>query len=149
MREGPVLATSEMTLNALRTFSLESILLIVTLIAFVLGVAAWTPGFGIFLAVISVLALLRAIGIRIQKKAIGGSMGATDKVLAFISSLGVVMTILMAFVMTLFIVGFTTSVVVAFFNSLELKFISLIVGIFSGFFICYHIARQFWRDSSE
>lgn len=146
MREGPIVATSEMQLRALRTFGLESILLVVTLVAVILGVAAWAPGLGIALGVVSTPALMRAIGIRVRKKARGEMMTAGEKILAFTSSLGIVLTILLAFLVMFFVVCFSTGVVATSLNSMGLLILGLILGIGSSLYVSYRFARVLWRE---
>ena len=145
-RERPIIATRAMRLHALRTFSLESILLVVTLVAVILGVSAWAPGPGITLAVVSTPALLRAVGIRIRKKARGESMTAAEKFWAFTSSIGVVLTILFSWVTTFLVVCLSTGVVASSLDPVGLKTIVLIMGFGLSLFVCYRAGRWLWRE---
>ena len=104
-RSSEISITWPMKLQAARTFSLESMLLTMTLVAVCVGVLMLAPGIGILLAVLSAPALVRTIGIRIRKKAVGQPLSSGEKLLAFLGSLVVVVTISVVSCVTFLVVG--------------------------------------------
>ncbi|MCA9190519.1 MAG: hypothetical protein KDB03_02105 [Planctomycetales bacterium] len=96
--------TSKAWGQAAKTFSIESLLLTMTLVAVCLGVFMAAPGLGVLLIVFSVPAWIRTVDIRIRKKASGKTMSPMDKVLAFVASLALTVLILAACAVTFFVV---------------------------------------------
>lgn len=74
--------------NANFTFSLSSLMLVMTLIAVCLGAATIEPGFGIILAIAATPAVLRSMVLmKWERQRLGRSAGILDKVRTFLSSL--------------------------------------------------------------
>ncbi len=69
-----------------RTFSIASLLLIMTLTAFLLGMVIWEIGTGIVLVIIALPALFRTVQIVNRLKARGATMTLVEKSLAFLRS---------------------------------------------------------------
>jgi hypothetical protein len=67
-------------------FSLETLLLIVTLAAVCLGALVTVPGLGVLLLIIAVPALVRTCLTGISAKKQGGKLTTADKVMAFLAS---------------------------------------------------------------
>lgn len=83
-------------------FSLETLLLIVTLSAVCLGALVAVPGLGVLLLVIAVPALVRTCLTGIRSKKLGGKLTATDKVMAFLASAAITWAALIAAGMAFF-----------------------------------------------
>ena len=83
-------------------FSLETLLLIVTLSAVCLGALVAAPGLGVLLLVIAVPALVRTCLSGMQAKKQGGKLTATDKVMAFLASVAITWAALVAAGMAFF-----------------------------------------------
>jgi hypothetical protein len=83
-------------------FSLETLLLIVTLSAVCLGALVAMPGLGVLLLVIAVPALVRTCLTGIRSKQSGGKLTATDKVMAFLASAAITWAALAAAGMAFF-----------------------------------------------
>jgi hypothetical protein len=79
-----------------RQFSLSSLMLTITLLAVVLGVARISPGIGIGLAIVATPALLRTCVAAVRRKSRGRPMTPREKLSVFAASLGVVLTIVVA-----------------------------------------------------
>jgi hypothetical protein len=77
-------------------FSLESLMLVITLIAVCLGMLVAVPGLGVLVCIVAVPALVRALIAGRQHKAVSGSLNLQEKVLAFLASTGIVLGILLA-----------------------------------------------------
>jgi hypothetical protein len=75
-------------------FSLESLMLVVTLVAVCLGVTMAAPGFGILLCIIAAPALIRTLMAGYQERAAGHKMSIGEKVLTFLASTGITMAVL-------------------------------------------------------
>jgi hypothetical protein len=73
-----------------RTFSLASMVLFTTLVAFLLGMTKWNLGMGIAIVILSVPALIRTALIVNRMKAKGKVVPFGEKILAFMRSLSVV-----------------------------------------------------------
>jgi hypothetical protein len=87
------------------SYTLASLMLIVTLISVFLGVTVRSPALGTALAFLCVPALVRTIMIRARLKARGLPMSFSDKVREFLWSLFVVAVIATASAGTLFLTG--------------------------------------------
>jgi len=87
------------------SYTLASLMLIMTLISVFLGVTVRSPALGTALAFLCVPALVRTIMIRARLKTRGLPMSLSDKVFAFLRSLGVVAVIAAASAGTLFLSG--------------------------------------------
>jgi hypothetical protein len=75
-------------------FSLESLMLVVTLVAVCLGMVMALPGLGILISIVAAPALVRTLIAGYQEKAAGGHMTLTEKVMAFVASTGVTLAVL-------------------------------------------------------
>lgn len=130
-----------------QSFSLSTLLAVFTLTAVYAGVTVQAPGIGFVLAIVSVPALVRTIGIGRRKKKKGQRLNLLEKAGAFFGSLVVVVVIATAsfisFVVICFpvgLVGFNmpgASAVVAFAFLLGIV-VAVVVGIFL-------IRRLWWR----
>ncbi|MCO6454564.1 MAG: hypothetical protein J5I93_04530 [Pirellulaceae bacterium] len=98
----PPAVTWPMRAEAARTFSLESLMLVVTLVAVCLSVGVWVPGLGILLAVLSTPALVRTVVVQLRRKAQGQPLSVGEKLTTFLASLGFVVLIGVALLITLF-----------------------------------------------
>ncbi|HZN35907.1 MAG TPA: hypothetical protein VFB80_18890 [Pirellulaceae bacterium] len=83
-------------------FSLETLLLIVTLSAVCLGALVAAPGLGVLLLVVAVPALVRTCLTGSSFKQKSGKLTAADKVLAFVASAAITWAALMAAAMAFF-----------------------------------------------
>ena len=72
---------------AARTFGLGSLMLVMTLIAVLLGVAMVHPGLALLLVFVAAVALARTMGIVYRRKLAGGPTAGGDKVIVFLGSL--------------------------------------------------------------
>ena len=102
--EEPRIVPPAAVVNPLQ-FSLETLLLIVTLSAVCLGALVAAPGLGVLLLVIAVPALVRTCVSGIRSKQHGEKLTAVDKVMAFLASAAMAWAALMAAGMVLFVVG--------------------------------------------
>jgi hypothetical protein len=77
-------------------FSLETLLLIVTLSAVCLGALVAAPGLGVLALVIAVPALIRTCLTGISSKRLTGKLTVTDKIMAFLASAAITWAALVA-----------------------------------------------------
>ena len=77
-------------------FGITSLMLTITLIAVVLGVLRLVPGLGIALVVFVTPAFVRATVLAAREKAAGRRLGTGKKAVAFLASLGLVVSLVMA-----------------------------------------------------
>jgi hypothetical protein len=77
-------------------FSIETLLLVTTLIAVCLGLSLSAPGLGIPLAMVAVPALVRTLIAGHQERAVGGKLSLAEKVLTFLASTGIMIAVLAA-----------------------------------------------------
>ena len=133
------------TVTAIQTFSVESILLVVTLIAVCLGVTMQSPGIGIALSILSVPALIRAIGIRLRRKAGGKAMTAGEKILTFVTSLAVVTTMAAAGVVAFTTICFPTALVAVDTESVVLMVAAWVIGLLVALAVVFFLGRLLWR----
>ncbi|HUE74374.1 MAG TPA: hypothetical protein VMP01_26060 [Pirellulaceae bacterium] len=75
------------------TFSLATILLVITLIAVCLGVFRLSPGFGIAVVCFAVPALIRSVVVGVQQKRAGERQSIGEKLTAFAASLGIMLLV--------------------------------------------------------
>lgn len=87
-----------------QSFSLSTLLLLVTLVSLGLGVATIAPGLAILLAILVVPALIRTSGIVGRRQQRGAPARAEEKIRFFLGSLGVVTAIGVAAWITFFVV---------------------------------------------
>ena len=73
------------------TFSLSSLMLVMTLIAVTLGVGAQEPGLGFAFALLVAPAAIRTSVAAARRRRAGTGMGVTEKLWAFAASLGIVL----------------------------------------------------------
>jgi hypothetical protein len=74
-------------------FSLASLILVMTLVAVCLGVLMAAPGLGILLIIVAVPALVRTVVTGSQQKGTGAPLSLGQKVVAFITSLGLMIAV--------------------------------------------------------
>jgi hypothetical protein len=75
-------------------FSLETLMLVITLIAVCLGVIMAAPGLGILVAVVAAPALVRTLVAGYQERKAGRPMTLGEKLLTFLASTGVSLAVL-------------------------------------------------------
>jgi hypothetical protein len=75
-------------------FSLESLMLVITLIAVCLGMIAAVPGLGVLVSIVAAPALIRTLIAGYYEKAAGGKLTLGEKVMAFVASTGVTLAVL-------------------------------------------------------
>jgi len=128
----------------MRTFSLESVLMITTLIAVCLGLGAMEPAYGVLLAIFSLPALVRTVGIRARRKIAGRSMSLVQKSVTFLASMVLVVVIVFATVTTFFTICNA---------ALEIPLLNSNIGAVLGFIVCLSaslgvavfLVRAFWH----
>jgi hypothetical protein len=74
-------------------FSLETLMLVITLIAVCLGVIMAAPGLGILVAIVAAPALVRTLVAGYQERRAGTPMTLSEKLLAFLASTGVAVAV--------------------------------------------------------
>lgn len=77
-------------------FSLETLMLVVTLVAVCLGMLAAAPGLGILASIVAAPALIRTLIAGYQERAAGSQLSLGEKVIAFLASTGVTIAVLSA-----------------------------------------------------
>lgn len=77
-------------------FSLETLMLVITLIAVCLGMIMALPGVGILVAIVAAPALVRTLVAGYQDRAAGTPMTLSEKLLTFAASTGVALAVLAA-----------------------------------------------------
>jgi hypothetical protein len=77
-------------------FSLESLMLLITLIAVCLGMIVAMPGLGVLVIIVAVPALVRTLIVGRHRKIAAAPLNLGEKVAAFLASTGIVMGILLA-----------------------------------------------------
>ncbi|MCI0360692.1 MAG: hypothetical protein L0211_19620 [Planctomycetaceae bacterium] len=75
-------------------FSLETLMLVITLIAVCLGIIMAAPGYGIVVAMVAAPALVRTLMAGHQERKAGKPLALGEKVLTFIASTGVALAVL-------------------------------------------------------
>ena len=137
------------------TFTITSMMLVITLIAICLGMGAVAPGLGILLGMLSLPAFIRTTLVVSRRQAAGRTIDSSSKVSLFLASLG---TVIVAGIAA-FVVFFGTCIAACFgAMALEQKgagfggglfFVMLIIGgclgMASGIFVMWSI----WRRSKE
>ena len=126
------------------TYSLQSLLLIITLVAVSLGIAVQVPGLGIPLAVLAAPALIRTMVIRGRRRVKGQPMTAGDKVLAFLGSLAVVAVIATASIGAFVAICFSIGLAAFSANSGILMVAAWVLGIGVGGTIGFFLIRWLW-----
>ena len=133
------------------TFSLSSVLLIVTLIAVCLGVGAldlgWDGGewgLGIGLAVLATPALLRASVVASRRRAKGQPMSVPEKAGAFLTSLCVVVLIIVSGVAAWAVTCFGLAAV-----SWELIDIGIGAGVLTGLVAMFVMIYWLWPTKKQ
>jgi hypothetical protein len=135
-----------------RTFSLSTMFLWTTLVAVVMGVAGVAPGLAILLAILSLPAALRTIGmVGRRTRQSGRSPTVGEKVELFAASLGIVFVIFIgaaaAFTATCFplgLAGFAANGE----NMSGAFIIAILVGIVAGAIAAYFLIRALWRTGN-
>ncbi len=77
-------------------FSLESLMLVITLVAVCLGMIVAMPGVGVLVAIVAAPALVRTLIAGFQQRAAGTQMTLSEKALTFLASTGITMAVLAA-----------------------------------------------------
>ena len=133
------------------TFSLSSVLLIITLIAVCLGVGAldlgWDGGewgLGIALAVLAAPALLRASVAASRRRAEGQPMSAPEKAGMFLTSLCIVVLIIVSGVAAWAVTCFGLASV-----SLELAVVGIGAGVLTGLVAMFLMIYWLWPTNKR
>ena len=127
-----------------RSFSLATLLAVLTLTAVCIGVTVQAPGIGIGLAVLSAPALVRTVGIGKRHKAKGQPLTIGAKLLAFLGSLAVVTTIAVASFIAFVVICFSIGLASHESNNEALFILGWILGIVVGGGIGLFIIRWLW-----
>jgi hypothetical protein len=127
-----------------QTFTLNSLLLIVTLVAVCLGVVVQAPGLGVPLALLSAPALFRTVRIRSIRRTRGVAMSGFDKALVFLGSLAVVTIITAASLAAFVAICFSMGLVAFEINSQGLFGLAWILGIGGGLLVGVLLFRWLW-----
>jgi hypothetical protein len=77
-------------------FSLESLMLVITLISVCLGMMVAVPGLGVLVCIVAVPALVRTLIVGRQRKEAATPLNLGEKVLTFFASTGIMLGILLA-----------------------------------------------------
>lgn len=77
-------------------FSIETLLLVTTLVAVCLGVSLSAPGLGIPLSFVAAPALIRTLIAGHQERAVGRKLSLGEKVLTFLASTGIMVAVIVA-----------------------------------------------------
>jgi hypothetical protein len=126
------------------TFTLASLLLIITMVAVCLAIAVQAPGIGIPLAFLSAPALVRTILVRAKRRNRGEPMNATDKSLVFLGSLAIVTTIGAAACAAFCAICFSMGLVAFEINSTGLFVVAWTLGIVAGLLVGGLLFRALW-----
>ncbi|MCA9101694.1 MAG: hypothetical protein KDA63_11115 [Planctomycetales bacterium] len=118
-------------------------MLIVALAAVLFGVIAMRWGFGIILAVLTVPALVRTIGIQVRRRAAGAPLSPSDKVLAFVGSLAVVTVIAVSAIAAFAAICFPAGLF-AMRNGDAVARLGWIVGTMVGLAVAFILGRWLW-----
>ncbi len=131
--------------SASRVIQLNTLMLLIAVIAVCLGVLREMPGLGILLIVLVIPALARTVVGARRRQAVGHSMSAAEKTLAFVGSLGVVAVIGLAatnaFVATCVPTGRVVGLGAGGLPGIILAFA---IGLTVGGIVLYHLARLLW-----
>ncbi|MBC8870045.1 MAG: hypothetical protein H8E44_11540 [Planctomycetes bacterium] len=138
---------------AARQFSLSSLMLIITLLAVVLGVARLSPGIGVGLAIVATPALVRTCITSVRRKTRGQPMTPLEKVGVFAATLGAVLTIVIAAVAAFYAtcwVGFfggatVSSIWAKGYDSIGWGLVTgVLLGLVVGLYVAYLSIRLLW-----
>jgi hypothetical protein len=130
--------------TARRTYHLSTLMLLVAVIAVCLGVMREVPGLGVLLILLMVPALIRTLAGAARRQSRGSPMPWEEKLVVFLSSLGIVFVIgfaaLIAFVTTCFPAGLVMFGVGWQFGLI----VAVIVGLVAAGLVFYHLGRVLW-----
>ncbi|MBW3598746.1 MAG: hypothetical protein KY475_15910 [Planctomycetes bacterium] len=131
--------------GAARTFGLDSLFLIITLAAVLLGILSQAPGWGALFAAAAVPAVVRTVMLQGRLKQQGRPMDVAQKIVTFLGSFGVAalatVAAIIVFVATCFPTGF-----LAFSAESEPGFVmAWVFGFAAGGAAFFFILRAFWR----
>jgi ribosomal protein L40E len=138
--------------NLNRTFSLSTMFLWTTLVAVMVGAGTIHPALAFYLALLTVPAALRTVGIAVRRKRRRGErMSAVEKIGAFFSSMGLVLVIevaaYIAFCAVCFpigLAGFGAAEHGDAAGSMVMGF-AVIAGSAAGITVAYFLIRAYWR----
>jgi hypothetical protein len=134
---------------AMRTIHLNTLMVLIAVIAVCLGVLHEAPGLGILLIVLVIPALARTIAGTRRQQALGRSMSWDEKMLAFFGSLGIVALIGLAATIA-FVVTCTPTVFVA---ASAMDIYSLIpaglIGLAASGFVLFYLGRALWPQKDR
>jgi hypothetical protein len=125
-------------------FSLASLMLVVTLAAVLFGVIAMRPGIGIALAVLSLPALVRTVGIQVRRREAGAPLAPLDRAMAFLASLAVATVIAVAAGASFVAICFPVGLAAFGTDSAPLAVVGWILGIVAGLVVGFFLARWLW-----
>ncbi len=91
----PAWVAAQRTANPAQ-FSLESLMLVITLVAVCLGMLVAAPGLGVLVSVVAAPALIRTLIAGYRERAAGGKLTLGEKLIAFLASTGITIAVLSA-----------------------------------------------------
>jgi hypothetical protein len=143
------LSTARPSAQGISTYSLSSLFLIVTLAAVCFGLISQAPGLAIPLIVLITPAILNTF-IKSRKQQRAGSEFTTgDKIRVFASSVGVVLSVIVAGAVAFLAACFVSCTAMLGTNSKSMDqslVICLVIGSLFGVIIMIVIARQLWKQ---
>lgn len=132
--------------NLGRTFSLASMFLWTTLVAVLAGLARFAPGLAIGVAVLSIPAGIRTVGIiRRRKTRIGKQLSAMEKIEAFFASLGVMTLVGLASSIAFFATCFPVGLFTFDMRNDSSVFFAIALGIVAAIVVAFLIGKALWR----
>jgi hypothetical protein len=131
---------------ARRTVQLNTLMLLIAVIAVCLGVLHEAPGLGIVLVILVIPALARTIGGARRRQALGRSMSWDERFLNFFASLGIVIVIEVAAAIAFVATCTPTGIVAA--NAMDLYGFILagLIGLAAAGFVVFYLGRALWRQ---
>ena len=131
--------------SARRTVQLNTLMLLIALIAVCLGVLHEVPGLGIVLIILVLPALTRTILGARRRQALGRSMSWVEKMLAFLGSLGIVAVIGLAATIAFVATCFPTGLIILNVSSDLASFVLAgLVGLLAVGFVLFYLGRVLW-----
>jgi hypothetical protein len=127
-----------------RTIHLNSIMLLIALIAVCLGVLREFPGLGVLLVVLVVPALVRTFTGAARRKALGTPMSWDQKLITFTASVGIVALIGLAASIAFVAVCFPIGVLSINAGGMYGIYFALIAGLAAGISVLVMLGRTLW-----
>jgi hypothetical protein len=133
------------------TFSLSSLFLVVTLVAVGAGIAAAAPGLGVLFVIVATPALVRTIVVASRQKARGVVTTPTQKVVAFLASVGMVLLVILSIGVALFTACLTACASFAMLQNPTEQAIrtAIVVGGLVGLAVATSVLWLVWRGLTK